>query len=158
MSIVWEIIGQKQLCGKFGHLVHRRFHRFNVHFTGVTDSAYSSTPSPSVNLSSAQWDDSSDDVSAYKTSSYPADIPPHSTSQTSGVQQHIPAVYPYMYHLSAPKIYHVPYHALTPASMPGHYVLHSPTNVTTIGSYVPCVSSCLSKWTLCCSAKHSTTS
>lgn len=27
---------QCQLCGKFGHLVHRCFQRLNVHFQGVT--------------------------------------------------------------------------------------------------------------------------
>lgn len=48
---------QCQLCGKFGHLVHRFFQRFNVHFTGVTDPSYKSLNDLSVHMTSAQWDD-----------------------------------------------------------------------------------------------------
>lgn len=46
---------QCQLCEKFGHLVHRFYHHFNVNFTGVKNPGSSSPPS--VNLCSTQWED-----------------------------------------------------------------------------------------------------
>lgn len=59
---------QCQLCGKFGHLVHRCFRRFNVHFTSVTVPAYSSPNTPIAHLFTSQWSD----TFKYDTFVYPA--------------------------------------------------------------------------------------
>lgn len=47
---------QCQICEKFGDLVHRCFHRFNIHFTGVIDlgGASGTNASPRVHLCSTQ--------------------------------------------------------------------------------------------------------
>lgn len=125
------------MCWKFGHLVHRSYHQFDVHFTGVIDPTYSSPTIPSVNLSSAHWDDSSEtDVSAYQVSSYPAHIPSHSNHPIPGVQPHIPPVNPYLYHPSTHMTDDAPHHTPTLIFTPDHYVLPYSTNITTAGFYV----------------------
>lgn len=59
--VAMEIINHNASSVENLDLVHRCFHRFNVHFTCVTDPGVSITHngSPSVHLCSTQWEDSS---------------------------------------------------------------------------------------------------
>lgn len=67
------------MCRKFGHLVHRCYHRFNVHFTRVTYPSFNSDqPTPLAHLTSVHWDDSVE--------------PDHSTYVTKPVSSQVSAI------------------------------------------------------------------
>lgn len=104
------------LCGKFGNLMHKFNHRFNVHFTEVIDPAYTSSNTPFAHMSSAHWEDALEtDSFVYHnqsvSSSTHQSIPIHLQSPLPSVSPYIPAVYPYMYH-SHPLLLHTTLHLL----------------------------------------------
>lgn len=93
---------QCQLCGKFGHLVHGCFHRFNVHFTGVIDPSCNSPSTPSVHMSSTEWDDAFE-VESSSCDNKPLCSPSRQFTPSSfqsplpTISPYIRTVYPYMY-------------------------------------------------------------
>lgn len=125
--VAMEIINHNASSVENLDLVHRCFHRFNVHFTCVTDPgvSISHNGSPSVHLCSTQWEDSS-------KSEVHVPTPQHTTLMTV-IPNSIPTTIPFV---CSPHLPYASYSPVVSASLYHPLLVPSPFTTPSSLAYV----------------------